>query len=59
MWNYFMNDVIRHATESPYLKYAQFNFKSSRVKNRFLSQGVEVDINGLPDTNFNGVPIEI
>lgn len=59
MWNYFMNDVIRHATESPYLKYAQFNFKSSRIKNRFLSQGVEVDINGLPDTNFNGVPIEI
>ena len=65
IWNYFMNDLVRNETH-PYLEYAKFNFITSRIKDRFnlekinpeipLSEKMkEVEINGLPDTNFEDI----
>lgn len=53
-WNYYINDVIRHGSEKD-ISRARFSFKSSRISGRYSGNLEEVEVNGLPDTNWDNV----
>lgn len=57
-WNYYINDVIRNGSEKD-LSRATFSFKSNRIMGRYNGIPNEVEINGLPDTNWDGVTSRI
>lgn len=54
MWHYYINDILRNPTPEK-VKYSQFSFVTTRLNGRNSGNISPMEINTLPDVNFEGV----